>query len=240
MKEKTYADDLVMLSSTTVGLQNLLTKLDDYSKNWNIDINFKKTKCVTFSKGNRKENHIFTINSQKIDNSNTYKYLGITFHKNGSFKPHLDDLACWANKAIFLMNCKLNIKFIPKRLAILLFDMLICPILLYGCEVWEPYLDINYDKWYDNSIEKVHTQFLKRLIGVNRNSSNVIVMGELGRLPLQAKAFNNNINYLKYISLKEDTTLVKQTYQFERGYYLVKQAYQYERGYYPSKTSISI
>ena len=31
-----YADDLVMLSSTTVGLQNMLTKLDDYSKNWNI------------------------------------------------------------------------------------------------------------------------------------------------------------------------------------------------------------
>ena len=205
-----YADDLVMLSSTTVGLQNMLTKLAKYPKNWNIDINFKKTKCVTFSKGNRKENHIFTINSQKIDNSNTYKYLGITIHKNGSFKPHLDDLACRANKAIFLMNRKLNIKFIPKKLAILLFDMLICPILLYGCEVWEPYLDINYDKWYDNPIEKVHTQFLKRLIGVNRNSSNVLMMGELGRLPLQAKAFNNNINYLKYISLKEDTTLVKQ------------------------------
>ena len=46
--------------------------------------------------------------------------------------------------------------------------------------------------------------------------------------------------------MKEDTTLVKQTYQYERGYYpsktninmkedttLVKQTYQYERGYYP-------
>ena len=115
------------------------------------------------------------------------------------------------------MNRKLNIKFIPKKLAILLFDMLICPILLYGCEVREPYLDINYDKWYDNPIEKVHTQFLKRLIGVNRNSSNVLVMRELGRLPLQAKAFNNNINYLKYISLKEDTTIVKQAYQYEKS-----------------------
>ena len=40
---------------------------------------------------------------------------------------------------------------------------------------------------------------------------------ELGRLPLQAKAFNNNINYLEYISLKEDTTLVKQAYQYEES-----------------------
>ena len=46
----------------------------------------------------------------------------------GLLKPHLDDLACRANKAIFLMNRKLNVKFIPQKLAILLFDMLICPI----------------------------------------------------------------------------------------------------------------
>ena len=50
------------------------------------------------------------------------------------------------------MNRKLNIKFI-KKLSPLLFDMLICPILLYGCEIWEPYLDLNYDKWYENPIE---------------------------------------------------------------------------------------
>ena len=95
------------------------------------------------------------------------------------------------------MNRKLNIKFIPKKLSLLLFDMLICPILLCGCEIWEPYLDLNYDKLCENPIEKVHTQFLKRLMGVNRSTSNVLVMGDLGRLPLQAKMFNNNINYLK-------------------------------------------
>ena len=33
-----------------------------------------------------------------------------------------------------------------------LFDMLICPILQYGCEVWEPFSDLNYNKWYDNPV----------------------------------------------------------------------------------------
>ena len=172
-----YADDLVMISTTKEGLQNMPNKLDEYSQKWNIDVNYTKTKCVTFSKGNRKESHRFTINSQIIENSTTYKYLGITIHKNGSFKAHLSELACKANKAIFLMNRKLNIKFIPKKLSLLLFDMLICPILLYGGEIWEPYLDLNYDKWCENPKEKVHTQFLKRLMGVNRSTSNVLVMG---------------------------------------------------------------
>ena len=58
-----YADDLVMISTTKEGLQNMLNKLDEYSQKWNIDVNYTKTKCVTFSKGNRKESHRFTINS---------------------------------------------------------------------------------------------------------------------------------------------------------------------------------
>ena len=94
--------------------------------------------------------------------------------------------------------------------------MLICPILLYGCEIWEQYLDLNYDKWCENPIEKVHTQFLKRLMGVNRSTSNVLVMGDLGQLPLQAKIFNNNINYLKYLTNKDNMSLVKQAYLYEK------------------------
>ena len=85
-----------------------------------------------------------------------------------------------------------------------------------GARFGEPYLDLNYDKWCENPIEKVHTQFLKRLMGVNRSTSNVLVMGDLGRLPLQAKIFNNNINYLKYLTNKDNISLVKQAYLHEK------------------------
>ena len=62
----------------------------------------------------------------------------------------------------------------------------------------------------------MHTQFLKRLMGVNRSTSNVLVMEDLGRLPLQAKIFNNNINYLKYLTNKDNMSLVKQAYLYEK------------------------
>ena len=74
-----YADDLVMISTTKEGLQNMLNKLDEYSQKWNIDVNYTKTKCVTFSKGNRKESYRFTINSQIIENSN---YIQIPGYNN--------------------------------------------------------------------------------------------------------------------------------------------------------------
>ena len=122
-----YADDLVIMSTSMEGLQKMLDKLHQYTDKWDLSINYNKTKCVTFSKGNRKEKHNFTMNSQVIDNSITYKYLGITIHKNGSFKPTLDDLSCKATKAINAMNCKLNIKFLPIKTALKLFTSLISP-----------------------------------------------------------------------------------------------------------------
>ena len=45
-----FADDLVILSETSVGLQNSLTKLETYCKNWGLAINSKKTKVVIFNK----------------------------------------------------------------------------------------------------------------------------------------------------------------------------------------------
>ena len=75
------------------------------------------------------------MNSQIIENNISYKYLGITIHKNGSFNPTVDDLSCKATKAIYAMNRKLNINFLPTKTALKTF-YLISPILLYGCEIW--------------------------------------------------------------------------------------------------------
>ena len=111
--------------------------------------------------------------------------------------------------AIYAMNRKLDINVLPTKTALKLFASLISPILLYGCEIWEPYMnyEVVNDNWDDNPVEKVHTQFLKRLIGVNRSTSNILVRGDLGRKPLQANALSRNVGYLKYLSNKQNNSL---------------------------------
>ena len=51
-------------------------------------------------------------------NSIVYKYLGITIHKNGSFKPTVDDLSYNAIKAIYAMNRTLDVSFSSIKTAI--------------------------------------------------------------------------------------------------------------------------
>ena len=182
-----YADDLIIMSTSKTGLQNSLNALHTYAINWNLEINYKKTKCMIFSKGNQKEKYEFTLNNRKIECNKEFKYLGITINKKGNFTPTLNDLSCRANKAIYTINSKMNIKFLSPKILLKLFDSMICPILLYGCELWEPYLNQEIDNWDANPIEKVHTQFLKRILGVNRSTTNILVRGDLGRHSLQSK-----------------------------------------------------
>ena len=170
---------------------------------------------MTFTKSNHKDIHQFNINNQKIDNTKEYKYLGITINKKESFLPALGDLSCKAKRAIYAMNSKINIRFLSTKTLIRLFDSLICPILLYGSEIWEPFLNESNDKWDKNEIEKVHTQFLKRIIGVNRSTSNAMVRGDLGRYSLQSRVTLRNIKYLNQVKEKSEKTLVKQAYLYE-------------------------
>ena len=68
-------------------------------------------------------------------------------------------------------NLRLPIDFQLK-----IFDWLVAPILLYGGEI----LSIgNHD-----NIEKVHLQFLKRILNVRAATLIVLVYGELGIYPL--------------------------------------------------------
>lgn len=194
-----FADDLIILSTSKGGLQNSLNALHSYSMTWDLEVNMKKTKCLSFSKGNRKEKLDLVFNNQKIEFVKEFKYLGVTINRRGNFTPTLDDLSNKATNAIYSLNRKINIKFLSPSTILRLFDNLISPILLYGSEVWEPYINQTFEKWDSNSIEKVHLHYMKRLLGVNRSTTNVLVRGELGRYSLKGKCIMKNLRDINYV-----------------------------------------
>ena len=111
---------------------------------------------------------------------NSFKYLGVVFTPGGSFSETQNTLAGQAQKAIFKLN-----KYLYKFTYILphhkfeLFDKLISPILCYSCDVW--------GFCQANAIERVHTQFCKKILGVKKTTQNDFVYGELGRVNYATK-----------------------------------------------------
>ena len=110
---------------------------------------------------NTKEKNNFAINNQVIENVKEFKYLGITINRKGSFTPTLEDLSSQetvGSRALYAIASKIHLKVTPIKIMIKIFDACIAPILLYGSEVWAPYITHDYTKWESTPIER-YTQY---------------------------------------------------------------------------------
>ena len=143
-----------------------------------MKVNVDKTKILIFSKGRMPVNFQFKSNGNDIEIVKDFNYLGIYFSRSGSFKTCKKNQQ--AEKAIKAMNEVLK-KGRKHNLSIScqldLFDKLMKPILLYGCEVWG---------FGNNEIlERVQLKFCKRLLHLKTTTPNCMVYGELGRYPVE-------------------------------------------------------
>ena len=213
-----YADDLIILSLTHRGLQNCLDALSNYCNEWRLVINKSKSKCTTFHKRNKKYNKAFLIDNTPLENVTDYTYLGLNIDASCSFNVTHKLLASKANRTIFALNSRFKLKLLPVKAALKLFDSTISSILFYGSEVWGAYENLSADYWDKNDIEKVHTQFLKRILGVNRSTANILVRGELGQYPLSTQINTRNANFLKHRQIDHDqNTFAHQVLKYEKS-----------------------
>ena len=66
-------------------------------------------------------------------------------------------------------------------------------------------------------IEIVETQFIKRLIGVNKSTTNIMVHGETGRYPLTMFIILRTVKFLKHIVSQNEHKLCQVAYEYENS-----------------------
>ena len=212
-----FADDIILISETSSGLQNSLNKLKLYCEKWHLTVNTNKTKIMIFNKGGRKLNKTsFYFGKTQIDLVQQYCYLGITFCASGSFKYAVNNLYDKALKAFFSLkqfDIRNNIK-----VALKLFQTLVMPIIRYGCEVWSPFYlnkvnDSNFiDLCEKFPMETINNKLCKYLLGVHRNSTNLAVKGELGKHPLLIECLYQSLNFWMRTSNVTPDSVVKKSF----------------------------
>ena len=143
-------------------LQTSLDLLLKYCNRWKLIVNVYKTKMMSFRKcGQLSRDTQFFYNGNIVEIVRKFTYLGVVFSISGSFTEAQNTLSGQALKASFKMNTHL-FKFTSISVShrIELFDKLILPILNYASEVW------------GEVIERMHLQFMKKLLGVKRTTQN--------------------------------------------------------------------
>jgi hypothetical protein len=182
-----YADDTILLAETETDLQAALDATETYCKQWELRVNTKKTKVIIFSKGKVRKVRNFSINGTLIERVPEFCYLGTIFRYNGTFQATIKYNVDKARKALFSLFNKTAKVAMDIDTMIKLFDSMIAPILLYGCEIW------GYEKL--DLLEVFHRKFLRRLLQVHKRTANCMVYGELGRYEMKYVIWKRMANY---------------------------------------------
>ena len=132
-----WADDLVLMSSSQTGLQECLNKLHDYCYKWGLEINTLKTKCLCISNKKSKNLPQFTYNDIALETVKSYKYLGIIFQSNGKYDKTVKDVINKCARSNYLIKSAMNVGgTYSVSLAYELFEKQVLPIINYGSSIW--------------------------------------------------------------------------------------------------------
>ena len=171
-----YADDTIILADSEISFQQSLNSFNTYCEEWKLTINKEKSKVMIF--GARKTDGFnFYIGETKLEIVNAYKYLGTYFSPSGSFLTARKHIATQANKAMHLLNLRINNLDLPIDLQLKLFDHTVLPIMTYGCEVW------GFESC--KILEPIHNQFLRSILRARKSTPMYMIYAELGRYPIE-------------------------------------------------------
>ena len=194
-----FADETIIMAESATELQDCLNAIAHYCRLWSLKINTTKTKVLIFSKGKTPKIPTFSFNGTDLDVCFDYVYLGVNMNYNGRVVLAKQRRYVQAQKTMYSLIKKSRQLLLPINLIFKLFDHSVVPILLYGCEVWG----------YENCdiIEKLHLEFCRMVLHVNKSTSKCMIYGELGRAPLVIQIKQRMANFWIKLAQGKDSKL---------------------------------
>ena len=168
-----YADDVVLISKSKRGLNNMIETLEIFCADNDLEINSDKCEYMIVNNCRKQPDDFVLINSNRVKNVQVIRYLGVWFNRKGSWNRHSDISLARMNLSL---NCAKYIfsKGPDKRtdFARQLLDTFVSPIMTFGSHVWKV---SKYDKF-----DSVRSLFLKKVLGQPLKSRNVSTLFEAG------------------------------------------------------------
>ena len=93
-------------------------------------------KVISFSRGKVRKYIKFAFDGTELEVVDQYTYLGETFNSNNKLYESIERQISQAKRAMFSLITKSRCLQVPIDITLVLFDKLVLPILIYGCEVW--------------------------------------------------------------------------------------------------------
>ena len=150
-----YADDIVLVSETRIGLDRQLQRLNDACRRFGLTINVAKTKTMTVRRTQTAADRPISVNGQELEDVDGYCYLGSWISADGSLEREISNRISRAS-ATFAR--------VPQRIALAVrvnvYRSVVVSALLYGAETW-PISTLQLQR-----LESFQNRCLQRILGL--------------------------------------------------------------------------
>ena len=177
-----YADDLVLLSPTSSGLQVLLNKIESFLDRLKLNVNVDKTVSMIFNRKKNLSDISFLFNGRVLSKVLKYKYLGCILSTDLTDEEDIERSFKSFNKSFGCILRKFN--SVDTEILYSLFNTY-C-VLFYGVEMCNRF----YSTKYYRKINVSYHASLKNILKVPRFYSNHFVC-----CVLNAFTFENLLNF---------------------------------------------
>ena len=165
-----FADDVMICATNEDKLQESLNNWQVILKQYNLKINVEKTKVM--ARGRDAHDLDVIVNSERLEQVDTFKYLGVKICKNGSIEHELNDrITSAANTYHVLRKQFLNRNRISRNTKMTVYRTIFRPVLTYGSESWTL---TNTNKSRLQAIDMKYLRAVKKVTRLDRIPNDVI------------------------------------------------------------------
>jgi hypothetical protein len=182
-----YADDLILIAKSALGLQEHLISLECFCSTMGMQVNTSKTKVVIFSSKRKHKQHKFYFEGNTLEEVVDYKYPRIDFNKNLSWEGcrKKRTLGGWKAFYAFQNRCR---------------EAKLMGLEDYANSLWA-FSDRGGSIWLEwKQIEKIQKRLITNKFKFKSSVPYDIMLSEMGAAPIEAIAMVRLIRYLKQLS----------------------------------------
>lgn len=154
-----FADDIDLMAGSNSELQNLTDKLSSSAGSYGMEISTDKSKIMINTTGDSSSN--IYMNGQKLEEVDSFKYLGATLSKDGSCTAEVRIRISTATSAMARLDRIWRSNSISFTNKYRLYKSLVVSILLYGCETWTLLADT------EKKIQAFENKCLRKLLRIS-------------------------------------------------------------------------
>lgn len=190
------ADDIILISTTPEGLQRKMDALGRWCRKNFMILNAVKSYIMIIGRA-PKTLPMFTFGQEEVEVVQEHTYVGITFSSatQNLFKSHYEKKASKAQQiGGLIFGMEATIGLLPPEQGIALYTALLDPHLTHGAEI-----SLDVTKSNLAMLQEIQHTFIRRLMGLPKNSTIVVLFTETGLTPLKFRRLLVALDYLKYL-----------------------------------------